>query len=60
MLSKVLVNKSDKIKKNQPLFVIEAMKMETVITAPYDTNIKSIELQEGTLVNTNDLVLEIE
>lgn len=59
MLSKLLVNKNDKVKKNQPLFVIEAMKMETVIAAPSEGSIGHIELAEGTLVNTNDLVLEL-
>lgn len=59
MLSKLLVKEGEKAKKNQPLFVIEAMKMETVITAPADCEIASIELTEGTLVNTNDLVIVI-
>ncbi len=59
MLSKLLVKKNDKVKKNQPLFVIEAMKMETVIAAPYDCNVDQIELAEGTLVNTNDLVMQL-
>lgn len=57
MLSKLQVKSGDKVKKNQPLFVIEAMKMETVITANEDCTIASIELGEGTLVNTNDLVM---
>ncbi|MCB0697911.1 MAG: pyruvate carboxylase subunit B, partial [Chitinophagaceae bacterium] len=60
MLSKILVKKGDKAKKNQPLFVIEAMKMETVITASKDCTISTIELTEGTLVNTNDLVVMID
>lgn len=59
MLSKLLVNKGDKVKKNQPLFVIEAMKMETVVTAPHDASIASIDLPSGTLVNTGDLVMVI-
>ncbi len=59
MLSKLLVNSDAKVKKNQPLFVIEAMKMETVITAPFDGAVKHIELTAGTLVNTSDLVLEL-
>ncbi|HXS37718.1 MAG TPA: pyruvate carboxylase [Flavipsychrobacter sp.] len=59
MLSKLLVNKNDKIKKNQPLFVIEAMKMETVITSPFDGAVNHIELNTGSLVNTNDLVMEL-
>lgn len=59
MLSKLLVNKGDKVKKNQPLFVIEAMKMETVVTASHDATINSIDLPSGTLVNTGDLVIVI-
>jgi len=59
MLSKLLVNKGDKVKKNQPLFVIEAMKMETVVTASHDATINSIDLPSGTLVNTGDLVMVI-
>ncbi|RYZ51935.1 MAG: pyruvate carboxylase, partial [Sphingobacteriales bacterium] len=59
MLSKLLVKADEPVKKNQPLFVIEAMKMETVITAPFEGAVKHVELPSGTLVNTNDLVLEL-
>jgi pyruvate carboxylase len=59
LLSKLLVEKNETVKKNQPLFVIEAMKMETVITAPFEGAINHIELLSGTLVNTNDLVIEL-
>lgn len=59
MLSKLLVNKGDKVKKNQQLFIIEAMKMETIITAPFDAEILNIQLASGTLVNTGDLVVEL-
>jgi len=59
LLSKLFVKTGDKVAKNQPLFVIEAMKMETVITAHSDGIIQAIELKAGTLVNTNDLVVEL-
>jgi len=59
LLSKLLVEKNAAVKKNQPLFVIEAMKMETIITAPFDAQIGHIELKAGTLVNTNDLIMEL-
>ena len=59
MLSKVLIKKGEQVKKNQQLFIIEAMKMETIITAPFDAAITHIELAAGTLVNTNDLVVEL-
>ncbi|MBC7554418.1 MAG: pyruvate carboxylase [Taibaiella sp.] len=60
LLSKVLVKKGDAVKKNQQLFIIEAMKMETIITAPFDGTVNHQELSAGTLVNTNDCVLELE
>lgn len=58
-LSKVFVETGQKVKKNDPLFVIEAMKMETTITANEDGEIRSITLQGGTLVNVEDLVLTL-
>lgn len=60
MLSKVFVKKGEHIKKNQPLFVVEAMKMETNITASTDGTIAEIVLSAGSLVNTDDLVLELQ
>lgn len=57
LLSKVLVKKGDIVKKNQPLFVIEAMKMETTVSAPADARIEELILGPGTMVNTNDLAV---
>ncbi len=58
MLSKVLVKADEKVNRNQPLFVIEAMKMETVITAPFDGVVAKVVLGQGELVNTNDLIIQ--
>ena len=60
MLSTILVKKGEKIAKNQPLFIIEAMKMETTITAIEDTTVKSISLKAGVMVNSDDLILTVE
>ena len=57
-LSAVLVQAGDKVKKDQPLFVIEAMKMETTITAPFKGKIRTIHLEDGALVEQNDLIVE--
>lgn len=57
LLSKVLVQKGEAVKKNQPLFVIEAMKMETTVAAAKDAVIDELILSAGAMVNTNDLVL---
>ena len=59
LLSNVLVKKGQEIAKNQPLFVIEAMKMETTVTAVEEGVVGKIQLQSGTLVNTDDLVLTL-
>lgn len=57
MLSKIFVKEGQTVKRNEPLFVIEAMKMETTVTAPADLTVKSIILKEKTLVNGGDLVV---
>ena len=60
LLSKIMVKKDQKVKKNEPLFVIEAMKMETTITAPEGVKIKALNLKEGTMVNAEDLVITLD
>ncbi|MFL0353888.1 pyruvate carboxylase [Xanthomarina sp. GH4-25] len=57
LLSTILVKKGDKVTKNQPLFIIEAMKMETTITATEETTVKQLALKPGVMVNSEDLVI---
>ena len=59
-LSKILVKKGDKIAVNTPLFIIEAMKMESTITAPIAGVVKNIYISEKTMVEQGDMVMEIE
>jgi len=59
-LYKVLVKKEQVIKENDPLFVIEAMKMETTVAAHKSGKIKSISLEEGRMVKQDDLVITLE
>ncbi|WP_142785165.1 pyruvate carboxylase [Changchengzhania lutea] len=60
MLSTILVKRGEQVVKNQPLFIIEAMKMETTITAHTEATIKKIALKSGVMVNSEDLVLVME
>ncbi|AWM32607.1 pyruvate carboxylase [Hymenobacter nivis] len=60
LLSKVLVKAGATVPRNTPLFVIEAMKMETTITASQDLTVASIDLPVGTRVQADDLVLTTE
>ena len=59
-LQKVLVEEGDEVKTNDPLFIIEAMKMESTITAPWPARIKHVELKERSRVDQDDLVVELE
>jgi pyruvate carboxylase len=59
-LATVLVAPGDVVDKDTPIFVIEAMKMETTITAPIKSTIKTVHLQPGELVGQGDLVIELE
>ncbi len=58
-LSKILVKPGDIVEVNTPLFIIEAMKMESTITSPVSGQVKTVHLAEKTLVEQNDLVVEI-
>ncbi len=59
-LYKVLVKKGQEVKENDPLFIIEAMKMETTVVASKDGRVASITVSDGNMVSQNDLVLTIE
>ncbi len=60
MLYKMLVKKGQEIEENEPLFVIEAMKMETTVTANKAGKVKSITLKPGTMLMKGDLVVTVE
>ncbi|HMO40201.1 MAG TPA: pyruvate carboxylase [Saprospiraceae bacterium] len=59
-LSRILVKAGDDIAENAPLFIIEAMKMESTVTAPQAGKVRKIHLKERTLVEQGDLVVELE
>jgi len=59
-LSQILIKHGDDVKRNQPLFVIEAMKMETTVAANDSGKVKDIILPPGSMVKTDDLVLVLE
>ncbi|MFC7357895.1 pyruvate carboxylase [Jejudonia soesokkakensis] len=60
MLYKVLVKKGQEIAKNDPLYIIEAMKMESTVTANAGGKIKTLSLKPGTMVMKGDLVVTVE
>lgn len=59
-LTQILVKVGDKLTKNQPLFLIEAMKMESTIVAPNNGKVKEIVLAENQMIQQDDLVIVLE
>lgn len=56
-LVSIFVKEGDAVKKNQPLFAIEAMKMESTILASTDGVIKKVYLSENSLIEQDDCVV---
>lgn len=55
----VLVHIGQEVKAGDKVLILEAMKMENVITAPTDGVVKSINIQCGNAVEKNALLIEI-
>jgi biotin carboxyl carrier protein len=60
MVLQVKVAPGDKVKKGQPLLVIEAMKMENIIKAKAPATIKTVHVKNGMSVERGDKLLEFE
>jgi len=60
MLIKVLVNEGQSVVARQPLVVLEAMKMEHVVTAPYDGVVRKLPFHTGALVAKGAALVELE
>lgn len=60
LVLEVKVAPGDKVKKGQPLIIIEAMKMENVIKAQADVVIKAVPAEAGDSVEKGDALVEFE
>ena len=56
---KILVKQGEHVKKGQELIIIEAMKMENKICAPYDGTVTLIYFPEGDQIEANIPLMEI-
>ena len=56
----VYVKVGDKVEKETPLLLYEAMKMENKLLAEKDGTIKSLKVNAGDAVLQNDLLIELE
>ena len=56
----VKVKNGDKVKKGEILLIIEAMKMEYIIRAPYDGRVKKVNFKEEDQVEIGQNTVELE
>jgi len=56
----VNVSPGDHVDARRPLLVLEAMKMETPLAAPYDSTVKAVHVKEGDRVAGGALLVELE
>ena len=59
-LIKVLVDEGQLVAARQPLVVLEAMKMEHVVTAPYDGVVRKLPFRIGALIVKGAMLVELE
>ncbi|MFT8390773.1 MAG: pyruvate carboxylase [Sporolactobacillus sp.] len=57
---KILVRPGERVKKGDHLMVTEAMKMETTVQAASDGVVKKIYVSENDVIETGDLMLELQ
>ena len=57
---KICVSGKEKVRKNQTLAIVEAMKMENEIKAPLDGAIKEIHVAAGDLVDSEMPLIEVD
>lgn len=59
LVLRILVNEGDTVKKGDPLLVLEAMKMENIIKADGEGQIKRIAVEPKQVVEKNTLLIEL-
>ena len=60
LVTKVLVGVGAKLKANEPMLVLEAMKMESHITAPFDGTVARIDVKAGDPVQSGQVLVEFQ
>jgi biotin carboxyl carrier protein len=55
----VSVHEGSTVKAGAPLVVLEAMKMETPLLAPFDATVKAVHVEEGDRVAGGAVLVEL-
>jgi pyruvate carboxylase len=59
-LLKILVKEGEEVEKDTPLFVIEAMKMETTVCTSKKGVVSKILLNEKSMVEQDDCIIQLQ
>jgi biotin carboxyl carrier protein len=60
LILELVVSEGEEVKEGDDLLILEAMKMENVLTAPKDGIVKSIHAKQGESVEKGQLLIEME
>ncbi len=58
-LVKLTVTEGDKVKKDQTIAIIEAMKMETIVTAPQDGTVDKVYVKASETLEKGQLLVKL-
>ncbi|HAG15480.1 MAG TPA: acetyl-CoA carboxylase biotin carboxyl carrier protein subunit [Bacteroidales bacterium] len=59
-IQKIQIKVGDRVEKGDQLMILEAMKMDNVVRAPFSGKVKSILVEAGTMVRKNQTIVELE
>lgn len=60
VIVRVNAHLGEQLRQHDPLLVLEAMKMETTLTAPISGRVKDIHVTPGQAVKANEILAELE
>ncbi|MDT0558654.1 acetyl-CoA carboxylase biotin carboxyl carrier protein subunit [Ichthyenterobacterium sp. W332] len=60
LILEISVSEGQQVAEGDNLVILEAMKMENVITSPRDGIVKSVEVKQGDAIEKNTLILKFE
>ncbi|MDP4116895.1 MAG: acetyl-CoA carboxylase biotin carboxyl carrier protein subunit [Bacteroidota bacterium] len=58
-IKSISIKKGDKITAGQSLLILEAMKMQNIVTSTIDGTIKSVNVKQGQTVTKNEVLIEL-
>jgi biotin carboxyl carrier protein len=58
-VGQILVKKGDKVRKGETIIILQCMKMDNELQAPFDARIKSINVKTGENVVKDSVLIEL-